>query len=219
MQPNRPKISVDQAPHRIEFSIRFDLMSIAKPAHWSPPLLCQVFDSTSFSLATSSSWHHVSHLAGFIRSLTRKLPFGWRWFFLTSAGAFRQVDLHGHHQCMHGQEVLAMGSPVIEDLAEIVPRTYTVWQRTLLWDTRTAIFYKQEQQRWALQDRISVCWTKFSVVCQPKFRYNFRPGPSRTESNIRFAKPLYCLSNDVSVWVAPAFIKSNGKKRTKINQY
>ena len=28
-------------------------------------------------------------------------------------------------------------------------------------------------------------------MCQPKFRYNFRPGPSRTESNIRFAKPLY----------------------------
>ena len=29
----------------------------------------------------------------------------------------------------------------------------------------------------------------------------------------------YCFSNDVSVWVAPAFIKSNGKKRTKTKQY
>ena len=29
----------------------------------------------------------------------------------------------------------------------------------------------------------------------------------------------YCLSNGVSVWVAPAFIKSNGRKRTKTNQY
>ena len=28
-----------------------------------------------------------------------------------------------------------------------------------------------------------------------------------------------CFSNDVSVWVAPAFIKSNGKKRRKTNQY
>ena len=27
------------------------------------------------------------------------------------------------------------------------------------------------------------------------------------------------MSNDVSVWVAPAFIKSNGKKRPKTNQY
>ena len=44
--------------------------------------------------------------------------------FFTSAGDFRQV--HGHHQGMNGQEVLAMGSPVIEDLAEGVPRTCTV---------------------------------------------------------------------------------------------
>ena len=35
-RPNRPKVSVDQAPNRIEFSIRFDLMPIAKPAYWSP---------------------------------------------------------------------------------------------------------------------------------------------------------------------------------------
>ena len=43
-------------------------------------------------------------------------------------------------------------------------------------------------------------------MCQPKFRYNFRPGPSRTESNIRFAKPLYWqmvfshVSNNVRNW-------------------
>ena len=30
-------------------------------------------------------------------------------------------------------------------------------------------------------------------MCQPKFRYNFQPGPSRTESNMRFAKLLYGL--------------------------
>ena len=36
MRPNRPKVSVDQAPNRIEFSIRFDLMPIAKHAFWSP---------------------------------------------------------------------------------------------------------------------------------------------------------------------------------------
>ena len=48
-----------------------------------------------------------------------KLPFNVTMNFL-----LRQV--HGHHQCMHGQEVLSMGSPVIEDLAEGVPRTCTV---------------------------------------------------------------------------------------------
>ena len=55
-----------------------------------------------------------------------KLPFNKAddEFFFTSAGDFRQV--HGHHQCMNGQEVLAMGSPVIEDWAEGVPRTCTV---------------------------------------------------------------------------------------------
>ena len=87
------------------------------------------------------------------------IQLGWRWvFFFTSAGDFRQV--HGHHQWMNGQEVLAMGSPVIEDLAEGVSQTSTVWHRTLLWDTRTAIFYSStpEHQRWAcnrMVDRIS----------------------------------------------------------------
>ena len=126
-------------------------------------LLRQVFDS--FSLVTLSSSHHASLLWGFIRSLTRP---NWSFHstrlkmsFFTSAGDFRQV--HGHHQWMNGREVLAMGSPVIEDLAEGVNRTCTVWQRTFLWDTRTAIFYsKTPEQRWAcnhMVDRISVCWT------------------------------------------------------------
>ena len=154
---------------RTESNIRFGLTSCRSqnlPTEVRS-LLCQAwFDS--FSLVTSSSSHHASHLRGFIRSLTRP---NWSFHstrltmnFLTSAGDFRQV--HGHHQCMNGQEVLAMGSPVIEDLAEGVPRTCTVWQRTLLWDTRTAIFYSKtpdlEQQRWAcnrMVDRISVCWT------------------------------------------------------------
>ena len=80
-------------------------------------LPCQVFDS--FSLVTLSSSHHASHLRGFIRSLTRP---NWSFHstrltmnFFYFAGDFRQV--HGHHQWMNGQEVLAMGSPVIEDLA------------------------------------------------------------------------------------------------------
>ena len=109
-------------------------------------LLCQVFDS--FSLVTSSSSHHASHLWGFIRSLTRQGSFHSTRLTMnifTSAGNFRQV--HGHHQWMNGQEVLAMGSPVIEDLAEGVPRTCTVWQRTLLWDTRTAIFFSETPEQ------------------------------------------------------------------------
>ena len=36
---------------------------------------------------------------------------------------------------VHGQEVLAMGSQLIEDLAKGVPRTLTVRQRIPLWDT------------------------------------------------------------------------------------
>ena len=86
-----------------------------------------------------------------------------------------------NHQCMHGQEVLAMGSPVIEDLAEGVPRTCTVWQQTLIWDTDCDfLLLRAAALGNHMDDRISVCWTKFSVRCQRKFRYNFRPGPSRT---------------------------------------
>ena len=125
---------------RTESNFRFGLTSCRSQNLPSEvrSLLCQVFDS--FSLVTSSSSHHASHLRGFIRSLTRpKLPFNWasdEFFCLL----LRQV--HGHHQWMNGQEVLAMGSPVIEDLAAWgVLRTCTIWQRTLLWDTRTAIFY------------------------------------------------------------------------------
>ena len=82
------------------------------------------------------------HLRGFIRSRSLTRPnwsFHWTRLtmnFFTSAGDFRQVhQVHGHHQWTNGHEVLAMGSPVIEDLAEGVHRTCTVWQRTLLWDT------------------------------------------------------------------------------------
>ena len=142
---NRPKVSVDQAPNRIKFSIRFDIMAIAKLPRSPVAPSCQVIDS--FSLVTSSSSHHASHLWQFIRSLTRP---SWSFpstrrtnNFFASVGDFRQVDLHGHHQWMDKQkEVLAMGWPVIEDLAEGVPRTCTVWQRTLLRTTRTTIFYR-----------------------------------------------------------------------------
>ena len=151
---------------RIEFSIRFDLKPIAKPAYWCPDAPLSGIRQFFSLLVTSSSSHHASHLRGFIRSLTRPNwcihSTGLTMNFFTSAGDFRQE--YGHHQWMNGQEVLAVGSPVIEDLAEGVPRTCTVWQRTLLWDTRTAIFYSwtPEQQRWAcnrMVDRISVCWT------------------------------------------------------------
>ena len=86
MRPNRPKVSVDQAPNRIEFSIRFDLMPIAKRVNWSPALLCQVFDS--FSLVTSLSWHHVwqSHTSEDLSEVWQgqieaSIRLGWRWFF------------------------------------------------------------------------------------------------------------------------------------------
>ena len=36
-------------PGRIDFSIWFDLMPIAKPDFWSPALLCQVRDRPFFS--------------------------------------------------------------------------------------------------------------------------------------------------------------------------
>ena len=56
-----------------------------------------------------------------------KLPFNWAddEFFFYFGRPFRR---HGHHLWLNGQEVLAMGSPVIKDLAEGVPRTCTVWQ-------------------------------------------------------------------------------------------
>ena len=56
---------------RTESNFRFGLTSCRSPNLPSEvrSLLCQVFDS--FSLVTSSSSHHASHLRGFIRSLTR----------------------------------------------------------------------------------------------------------------------------------------------------
>ena len=63
---------------------------------------------------------------------------------------------------MKRQEVLAMGSPVIEDLAEGVPGLAQFDKEHSLGHLRTAIFYSwtPEQQRWAcnrMVDRISVC--------------------------------------------------------------
>ena len=127
-------------------------------------LLCQVFDSFSRNLVkftpclTPPRIYPKSDIE-WQGQIEASLHLRWRWVFL-----LRQV--HGHHQWLNGQEVLVMGSPVIEDLAEGVPRSCTVWQRTLLWNTRTAIFYSltPEQQRgsWAcnrMVDRNSVCWT------------------------------------------------------------
>ena len=56
---------------RTESNFRFGLTSCRSQNLPSEvrSLLCQVFDS--FSLVTSSSSHHASHLRGFIRSLTR----------------------------------------------------------------------------------------------------------------------------------------------------
>ena len=77
---------------RTESNFRFGLTSCRSqnlPTEVRSPL-CQVFDS--FSLVTSSSSHHASHLRGFIRSLTRP---NWSFHstrltmnFFTSAGTW-----------------------------------------------------------------------------------------------------------------------------------
>ena len=85
-----------------------------------------------------------------------KLPFNG----LTMNFLLRQA--HGHHQCMHGQGVLAMGSPVIKDLANRVLRACTVRQRTLLWD-RNRDFLLLEQRRWA------IVWTIIFLFAEPNF--------------------------------------------------
>ena len=117
-------------------------------------LLCQVFDSFfSRNLVMFTPCLTPPRIYPKSNKAILKLhSTGLTMNFFSSAGDFRQVHNYGHHQWMNGQEVLAMRSPVIEDLAEGVPRTCTVWQRTLLWDTRTAIFSSKtpEQQRWAL---------------------------------------------------------------------
>ena len=129
-------------------------------------LLCQVFDS--FSLVTSSSSHHASHLWGFIRSLIRpnwsihSTTVGWRWTFLLRQEIFgRNMAIISEWM---GKRCWPWDHQWSRTWQKESPRTCTVWQRTLLWDTRTAIFYSQtpEQQRWAcnrMVDRISVCWT------------------------------------------------------------
>ena len=136
MRPNRPKISVYLAPNRIEFSIRFDLMPIAKPDFWSPVFLCQVFDS--LSLVTSSSWHHVSDLRGFIRSLSEV---GQGQIEGSLAGdEFLLREVHGHMHARargvgHGiasVRVLGKGSP--QDLHSSTKNISFV-------GTQTAIFF------------------------------------------------------------------------------
>ena len=90
-RPNRPKVSVDQAPNRIEFSIRFDLMPIAKPAFWSPvaPLsgIRQFFSRNlvKFTCVTPPRIYPKSDKAKL------KLPFNQaddEFFFFTSAGTW-----------------------------------------------------------------------------------------------------------------------------------
>ena len=179
---------------RTESNFRFGLTSCRSQN--LPPevrsLLCQVFHS--FSLVISSSSHHASHLRGFFRSLTRSnWSFSSTWLtmsFFTSAGDFRQV--HGHNQWMNGQEVLAMGSPVIEDFAEGVPRTRTVWQRTLLWNTRTAILYSARDTRAAAlgmqsYGRSYFCLLNVIFGCVPteiSIKFSTRSFPNRIEYSV-----------------------------------
>ena len=154
-------------------------------------LHCQVFDS--FSLVTSSSWHHVSHIRGFIRSLTRP---NWSFHstrltmnFFTSAGDFRQV--HGHHQWMNGQAMLAMGSPVIEDLAEGVPRTCTVWQRTFFGTPEDRDFLQLDTRAAALgmqsHDRSYFCLLNVIFSCvstEISIQFSTRSFPNRIEYSV-----------------------------------
>ena len=191
MRPNRPKVSVDQAPkpNRI-----FD--SVWPHADRNTCLLIRKFGALVSGIRQFFSRKLVKLRPCFrppriIRSLTRP-----NWSFhstrLTMNFLHRQVD--GHHQCMHGQDVLVMGSPATEDLAEGVSQTCKVWQRTLPWNTDgdwDRDFLLLEQRRWAIVWMIVFLFAEPNFVCQPKFRYNFRPGPSWTESNIRFAEPLY----------------------------
>ena len=53
------------------------------------------------------------------------------------------------------------------------------------------------------------------------FQWWFFLGNHNYQANLHIHQQhnYYCLSNDFAVWVAPAFIKSNGKQRTKTNQY
>ena len=155
---------------RTELNFRFGLTSCRSqnlPTEVRS-LLCQVFDSFfSRNLVKLTPCLTPPRIYPKSNKAKLKLPFNWADDELfTSAGDFRQV--HGHHQWMNGQEVLAIGSPVIEDLVEGVPRTCTVWQRTLLWDTRTTIFYSWHQSRHvhirpALKSALKIALQTFSL--------------------------------------------------------
>ena len=156
-------------------------------------LLCQVFDS--FSLVTSSSSHHVSHLRGFIRNMTRQ-----NWSFhttrLTMIFLLRQ-EIFGRYMAIISEWMGKRRWPWDHQ-----------WSRTWQKESPERAQFDKEHFIGTQGPRFStarhqsssaghaIIWSivflfaERSVVCQPKFRYNFRPGPSRTESNIRFAKPL-----------------------------
>ena len=121
-------------------------MPVAKPAYWSPvaPLsgIRQFFSRNLVKFTpclTPPRIYPKSNKAKWSFHSTRLTM-----NFFTSTGDFRQV--HGHHQWMNGQEMLAMGSPVIEDLAEWVPRTCTVWQRTFFGTPEDRDFLQLDHQ-------------------------------------------------------------------------
>ena len=128
-------------------------------------LLCQVFDS--FSLVTSSSSDHASHLRGFIQSLIRP---NWSFHsirlsrltmnFFTSAGTWPSASVN--------EWARGVGHGITSDrgLGRRSPPDLHSLTKNILWDTRGPRFstysWTPEQQCWAwnrMVDRISVCWT------------------------------------------------------------
>ena len=162
MLPSRLKSSVDLAPKRVEILIPFDLMPIAKPDFWTEVRRSCVRCSTVFS-RNRSSWHPVSGLRGLwevrqgqseasvMISATR---LAINFFF-----SCRYIAI-----CMDGQENFAMGSPVIENLANGVPRNCTVWQRIPLSEANRDLLLL-EQQRWAFVWTIVFCSLKVVFGC------------------------------------------------------
>ena len=102
-------------------------------------LLCQVFGS--FSLVTSSSSHHASHLRGFIRSLTRP---NWSFHstrltmnFFTSAGDFRQVVRQSTWPSSVNEWARDVGHGITSDrgLGRRSPPDLHSLTKNILWDT------------------------------------------------------------------------------------
>ena len=159
MWPNCPKISVDLAPNRIEFLIRFDL-PIAKPDLTSGLKfgalvsgVRQFFFSRNLVNLTPCDCLRPPRI---IRSLTRT---NWSFAQFSYAAAGNDFFYSGRCMaiCIHGQEILAMRSPMIEDL------TCTVSQRTPLWETDRDLLLP-EQQRWA------IVWTIVFLFAERNFR-------------------------------------------------